>query len=366
MSILMSRLSNFLVEERVNNLPFWDIKKKIEDARLSRKLEEEREAAQVASLNALKEGDIPAQARHRLEQQAQGNPRLFTSSFSSKEHLLAVQAGYEPIGQVIGAAFITIDENVGEFAAGELAAITQANRVARDFAIERMRKEAVILGADGVVGVRIRETKYSWSQNVVEFTASGTAVRVPGQEKWRQSKHCPFASTLSGQEFWQLFQSEYWPVGLVIGNCTFVCRDIEYNGAAIASRLAGQVAIDAASAQGDINLVKIGTGINEEVKIFRESFDMVRRLSVERMKAEMNLLGATGVVDVDIDYNIEVPADYDPYCSYGHMKVEFMAKGTAVVPCSAPLASSVSKPLIVFDLAKREKRSLQFDAGLKE
>ena len=205
-------------------MPFWDIKKKIEEALLAKKLEVEREVAQEASLNALKDGDIPAQARHRLEQQAQGNPPLFTSSFSSKEHLLAVQAGYQPIGQVIGAAFITIDENIGLFSSGELAGTTQANRVARDFAIERMRKEASVLGADGVVGVRIRMTKYSWSENVVEFTASGTAVRVPGHEEWRQSKRCPFASTLSGQEFWQLFQGGYWPVGLVIGNCSYICR----------------------------------------------------------------------------------------------------------------------------------------------
>ncbi|MBP6744876.1 heavy metal-binding domain-containing protein [bacterium] len=347
-------------------MPFWDIKKKIEEALLAKKLEVEREVAQEASLNALKDGDIPAQARHRLEQQAQGNPPLFTSSFSSKEHLLAVQAGYQPIGQVIGAAFITIDENIGLFSSGELAGTTQANRVARDFAIERMRKEASVLGADGVVGVRIRMTKYSWSENVVEFTASGTAVRVPGHEEWRQSKRCPFASTLSGQEFWQLFQGGYWPVGLVIGNCSYICRDVVYNNDAIAAKLAAQNTLIALSSQVDSDFVSIGSGVNEEIKLFRECFDMVRKLSMERMEAEINLLGACGVVDVDIDYKITVPAAFVPDTNYGEMHVEFMIMGTAVVALPVAQAPIANKPVIIFDLAKRERRSLQFDAGLNE
>lgn len=348
------------------DLPFWDIKKKIEEALLAKKLEAEREVAQEASLNALKNGDIPAQARHRLERQARGNPKLFTSSFSSKEHLLAVQAGYQPIGQVIGAAFITIDESTGLFFDGELVGITQTNRVARDFAIERMRKEASVLGADGVVGVRIRMTKYSWSENVVEFTASGTAVRVPGQEKWRQSKQCPFASTLSGQEFWQLYQSGYWPVGLVIGNCSYFCRDVLNNEDAMAASRAASKVLDEFYQQSDSNSVTIGRGVNAEIKLFQECFDSVRKLSMDRMEAEMDLLGACGVVDVKVDYKLTVPHEFHPGNNFGQMNIEFMVMGTAVVPCLAPSASTVSKPLLMFDLAKREKRSLQFDAGLNE
>src|SRR5260221_7052323 len=44
----------------------------------------------------------------------------------------------------------------------------------------RMRAEADHLGADGIVGVQLRMQRYVWGQDVLEFIATGTAVRALG------------------------------------------------------------------------------------------------------------------------------------------------------------------------------------------
>ena len=61
----------------------------------------------------------------------------------------------------------------------ELQVLTQAMYNARELAMARMQAEADHLGADGIVGVQLRIQRYAWGQGVLEFIATGTAVR-PG------------------------------------------------------------------------------------------------------------------------------------------------------------------------------------------
>ena len=46
--------------------------------------------------------------------------------------------------------------------------------------MSRMQAEADHLGADGIVGVQLRLQSYVWGQGVLEFIATGTAVRALG------------------------------------------------------------------------------------------------------------------------------------------------------------------------------------------
>ena len=48
---------------------------------------------------------------------------------------------------------------------------------ARELAMTRMEEEADILGADGVVGVRLEVTRYEWGEHLAEFMAIGTAIK---------------------------------------------------------------------------------------------------------------------------------------------------------------------------------------------
>ena len=63
----------------------------------------------------------------------------------------------------------------------ELQVLTQAMYSARELAMSRMRAEADHLGADGIVGCQLRMQMYAWGQDVLEFVATGTAVR-----RWRR------------------------------------------------------------------------------------------------------------------------------------------------------------------------------------
>ena len=60
--------------------------------------------------------------------------------------------------------------------------LTQAMYNARELAMTRMQAEAELLGADGIVGVQLRLQSYVWGQDVLEFIATGTAIRRLGDE----------------------------------------------------------------------------------------------------------------------------------------------------------------------------------------
>src|SRR5579871_3336166 len=68
---------------------------------------QQREARLEASLQSLAQGGLPLDAVDRLREQAarQGTPgQFFTSDLSVNELMLVGQAGYEPLGQVMGSS----------------------------------------------------------------------------------------------------------------------------------------------------------------------------------------------------------------------------------------------------------------------
>ena len=96
----------------------------------------------------------------------------------------------------------------------ELETQTAAWNDARSLALGRLRDEAVAVGADAVVGMRLRRGGYDWAAGVVEFVAIGTAVR---SERY-EIEDAPVISHLSGQDFAKLVRHGFWPVGVVAGS----------------------------------------------------------------------------------------------------------------------------------------------------
>src|SRR5436190_1766540 len=126
--------------------------------------------------------EIPQNARERLEamRTPKGeDPKFFTSDLSVNEYYLLEQAGFEPLGFVMGSSFyhVGIQWTIQPFQNYELDVLTQAMYSARENAIERMEEEAALLDADGIVGVRLEVGQHAWAVGMVEFTAMGTAVR---------------------------------------------------------------------------------------------------------------------------------------------------------------------------------------------
>jgi len=97
--------------------------------------------------------------------------------------------------------------------------LTQAMYNARELAMTRMQAEAEHLGADGTVGVELRMQAYVWGQDVLEFIATGTAVKATGSSSGahRAPDGRAFTSDLSVQDFFRLLAAGAVPVAFVLG-----------------------------------------------------------------------------------------------------------------------------------------------------
>src|SRR5476649_1174970 len=164
---------------------------------------------------------VPEAGRTRLQQNRAG---LFTSDLSVNEFLLVKQAGFDPLGLVIGSSIYHIGYQQSSWKQSmEMNVLSQAMYDARELAMTRMEEEADQLGADGVVGVRLEVGGYAWAENGLEFTAIGTAVKAPpGEQSWRTRDGKSFTSDFSVQDFYKLVTTTgYVPRELVLGNCVY-------------------------------------------------------------------------------------------------------------------------------------------------
>src|SRR6202030_1200189 len=118
----------------------------------------------------------PEAADSRLAQTAGADPSgVFTSDLSVSEYVLLGEAGFEPLGFVVGSSIYHIGLQVGRWSQNqELQVLTQAMYNARELAMTRMQAEADHLGGDGIVGVQLRMQSYAWGQGCLEFIATGT------------------------------------------------------------------------------------------------------------------------------------------------------------------------------------------------
>jgi uncharacterized protein YbjQ (UPF0145 family) len=240
---------------------------------------------------------LPKDALRRLSE-LQGKDALFTSDLSVNEFLLIKEAGFHPRGLVVGSSIYHIGLTTKSWSASqEVQSLTQAMYAARELAMARMEEEATVLGADGVVGVRLDVGFYEWGRGTAEFLAIGTAVSAEDGGNWKTPEGQPFTSDLSGQDFWTLLQSGHAPLGLVLGTCVY--------------HVAHQRMFQAI---GNI-------GQNREMGNFTQALYEARELAMERMQDEALKLKAEGIVGVQIQEKSHV---------WGSHTIEFFAMGTAV------------------------------------
>ena len=246
------------------------------------------------------EGGVPIDAVSRLRRmRGEGGAPLFTSDLSVSEFVLLEQMGWRPLGLVLGSSIYHVGIQYGNFYENqELQYLTAAMYEARELAMSRMEEEADVLGADGVVGVRLEVGGYAWAENALEFTAVGTAVKAPGADGWRTRDNKPFTSDFSVQDFYKLVTSTgYVPRELVLGNCVY---HIAHQGFSQMMRT-------------------IGTNI--ELKNYTEAIYDARELAMSRMQSEAEAHGADGIVGMQI---VEKTHIWNPHV------IEFMAIGTSV------------------------------------
>jgi len=121
----------------------------------------------------------PQAAEGRLAKTAGASQAgVFTSDLSVSEYVLLGEAGFEPLGFVVGSSIYHVGLQIGRWNRNqELQVLTQAMYHARELAMARMRAEAAEARASGIVGVTVEVKNHVWGAHATEFLATGTAVR---------------------------------------------------------------------------------------------------------------------------------------------------------------------------------------------
>jgi uncharacterized protein YbjQ (UPF0145 family) len=143
--------------------------------------------------------------------------------------------GFEPVGQVFGAAVYPLTATAAVSCPGKAtpsvvrgasarvtgvpgpgARIAQALYDGRRVVIDRIAGECSELGGHGIVGATLQVTETpgdSFTSATVEFTVIGTAVRAKGCPPLPR----PFTTDLSGQDFAKLLMDGWVPAGIALG-----------------------------------------------------------------------------------------------------------------------------------------------------
>lgn len=243
--------------------------------------EAETRALQEQSTQALERGGIPLQAQRRLQDLRQREDHFFTSDLTVNEFLLARQCGFQPLSQVMGSCIYHVGwqymPNTWFATSQELTTISTAWNTARARALNRLREEAQLIGAHAVIGVHVTRADYEWASDMIEFNTVGTAVRLQDAPPLKE----PGLTNLSGQDFWKLYSSGYWPLGVVAGTTVF------YVMAGWRTQWAQ------------------GSWTNQELPDFSRGVYHARHLAMSHVNEQGRRLGCAGIVGMEIEQDEE-------------------------------------------------------------
>ncbi|TME62777.1 MAG: heavy metal-binding domain-containing protein [Chloroflexi bacterium] len=288
-------------------MPFWKRSSPEDEQRRSQALQDAE-----ASRRSLEAGGLPLQAQRRLSEEVQAGHPLFTSDLSVKEFSLVRNQGYTALSQVMGSSIYQVGwQFTRTFSwnttAYELTNVSNAHQHAAQLALGRLEQEAALLRAHGVIGVRLNTRDYEWGQNLLEYTAIGTAIRLENTPLPSR----PFLSDLSGQEFWTLLQAGYYPDGVVTGFCSYYVS------------LGSQ-------ATRQLNSWFGGGWTNQEIVPFSQGLYTARSLAMDRLLNMSRRLNAIGVVGMHIHSNRRLIEQESNETKYMDFSVQFSAVGTAI------------------------------------
>lgn len=275
-----------------------------------------RQARDKQSREQLERGGLSLDAEERLNA-LKSKSALFTSNLSINEFVLTSSQGIRPLGQVMGSTIYHVGWQMQPmYSSAELRTLSHAQHQARYLALGRLQQEAKLLGAHGVVGVRLERKSYEWGASLIEWTARGTAVALASGKP----ADLPFVCALSGQEYWTLQQAGYHPVGFAFGTCVF------YHVASYNTQWVNQGGFFG------------GYAGNVELTDYTQAVYETRRIAMHRLTDDAARVQADGVVGVTVEPDIrtvEVETTNDQ--TRRDLIVSFTVLGTAVSSSPHPL-----------------------------
>jgi uncharacterized protein YbjQ (UPF0145 family) len=281
--------------------------------------DEDGDRERAASLARIEEGGIPPLAAQRLKALSTEG-QLFTSGLSVNEFALLGRLGPQPLAQVMGASVIrtgwqylpalepgnvviggtwyaptstgqALKNRITEASWSqvrnyqwhapvvcELDTLTDAWNLARRRALDRLVEEALLVGADAVVGVHVRRGDRDLGRGTIEYVVSGTAVRNPDSPgtPW------PALTDLSVQDYWRLRSAGHEPVGL----------------------MAASVVVFASAAR-DVRVSRLRTTHrNQELTELSRAFHAARETVRARLVGQVSDAHAQGTVGVDLSHSV--------------------------------------------------------------
>jgi uncharacterized protein YbjQ (UPF0145 family) len=298
---------------------------------------------------------LPSAARDRIaEIRGSGT---WGSALSTDEFAAIRGAGFEPVGQVLGACVYNIGyaggytcpggwssgvfggvvtaatQVSGQGGWGTFGPLTQAMYDARRKAIGRMTAECAALGGHGIVGVSLSFGPFPLGG--LEFRAIGTAVRGNGAPAPPQ----PFSSDLSGQDFAKLIRAGWVPVGLALG-ISIGARHDDWLTRGPAFWGAG----------------------NTEVAGYTELVNLARHDARVQLEADVSQMGADGVVVSTYDLRVRARECPMRESSRDHI-AEVTIVGTATAQFSSPAVAAPPGSLAVLSLDPQRRQVARVRLG---
>ncbi len=281
---------------------------------------EDENTEQAESLARIEAGGIPTQAQSRLQELA-ADGSLFTSGLSVNEFALLDRLGPQPLAQVMGASVVRtgwqylpalapgVVVNTGSWysptAMGgswnqspytepspaqirsyrwraevvcELDELTGAWTMARRRALDRLSEEALQVGADAVVGVKLHRGEHDLRGGAIEYVVTGTAIRLPDSAgaAW------PIVTDLSVQDYWRLLGAGHEPVGFV-----------------------STTAVVFASPPRATRVLRARTtSQNQELEEISRAFNLARETVRARLRGQLSDARGTGAVGVELSHSV--------------------------------------------------------------
>ncbi|HEX7992699.1 MAG TPA: heavy metal-binding domain-containing protein [Streptosporangiaceae bacterium] len=280
-------------------------------------------------------GELPDVAKARVAAiKASGT---WDSALSTGEFAAIKSVGFEPAGQVFGAAVYRVGSPGGTICptygrewltAGAGARqpevlstgrdvfgpLVRVGYEARSAAIARMSNECSALGGHGVVGMSVTADQLDGR---LECTATGTAIRAPGPARMSAGPRLktPFTTVVTGQEFAKLIMAGFVPVSVVFGISIGVNHD-DWLRSKLFRGLARKLAD------------------NVEVSAYTDLVNLTRQDARRELQRHVARAGGRGVVIQRMDLRI---GEYDCPGLTGDRDrwAEAIISGTAIVELTA-------------------------------
>jgi uncharacterized protein YbjQ (UPF0145 family) len=269
---------------------------------------------------AVQQGGLPLRAQRRMAELGAAPNGFFTSTLTPAEGVIAKAAGLTVVSQVMGTStyHVGFTGYVNTWSGGELGPLTLAHERARLLALSRMEQEAMLLRAHAVIDTRFIARSHAWAEDLIEYTAIGTAVRFTSDPPPPR----PALTLLRADQYAKLHKAGYTPLGIAMGNCFW------FDPHADCSR--------------------DGAYWSCELPAHTVASQQVRDLAVARFRASaQRFQDASGVLGVTVHRHV-YSHEHDGHC---RLHADLMVMGTAVA--RKPGTHEPPRPLLVVDLRDR-------------